>query len=122
MAEEKPELTEAELIEKVETHSTQVVHREPKAVVVCRLNHWKTAVPYFKRLGFVKNPGLIKESRDEATRRELQKVQRDPDYPCFKLLPTTKTHKYNLRNQKFIKNFFLCDSSELMGVRVISAT
>lgn len=60
MAEEKPELTEAELIEKVKTHSTQVVHGEPKAVVVSRLNLWKTAIPYFKRLGFLKNPGLIR--------------------------------------------------------------
>ena len=41
----------------------------------------------------------LKGRRDEATRRELQKIQRDPDHPCFKLLRTTKTHKYNLRNQ-----------------------
>ena len=41
----------------------------------------------------------LKGRRDEATRREFQKIQRDPDHPCFKLLPTTKTHKYNLRNQ-----------------------
>ena len=41
----------------------------------------------------------LKGRSDEATRRELQKIQRDSDHPCFKLLPTTKTHKYNLRNQ-----------------------
>ena len=60
MAEEKLELAEAELMEKLKTHSTQVVHGEPKAAVVSRLNIWKTAVPYFKRLGFLKNPGLIR--------------------------------------------------------------
>ena len=60
MAEEKSELTEAELMKKLKTHSTQVVHGEPKAVVVSRLNLWKTAVPYFKRLGFLKNAGLIR--------------------------------------------------------------
>ena len=60
LVEDKPELTEEELITKVKRHSMEVVHGEAKAVVVSRLNLWKTAVPYFKRVGFLNNPGLIR--------------------------------------------------------------
>ena len=70
IAEEKPQLTEAELITKVKTHSTQVVHGESKAVVVSRLNLLKTAVLYFKRLAFLKNPGLIRVTFATFTEEE----------------------------------------------------
>ena len=68
--EEKPELSEAELIAKVKAHSQKVVHGDSKAIVVSRLNLWKTAVPYFKRQGFLKSPGLIRVTFATFTEEE----------------------------------------------------
>ena len=59
LVEDKPELTEAELTSEVKRHSAEVLHGESKKVVVSRLNLWKTAVPYFKRMAFLNNPALI---------------------------------------------------------------
>lgn len=57
--EEKTALTDTELTSKVKEHSDRVVCGPPKPIVVSRLNLWKTALPYFKRNGFMKNPGLL---------------------------------------------------------------
>lgn len=45
----------------------------------------------------------LRERRDEATRRELRKIQIDTKHPCFKLLPNAKIHDYNLRNKNSLQ-------------------
>ena len=57
--ESQEELSETELTAQVKSHSANVVHGKAKAIVVSRLNLWKTALPYFKRKGFLENHGLL---------------------------------------------------------------
>lgn len=54
------QLTEAELMLRLQQHAEEVVNKgNSRVVVVSRLNLWKTALPYFKRNGFLSNLGLL---------------------------------------------------------------
>ena len=57
--EEKIVLTDTELTSRVKEHSDRLLCGTPKPIVVSRLNLWKTALPYFKRSGFMKNASLL---------------------------------------------------------------
>lgn len=57
-----------------------------------------------KIIGLPKNHlPTLSERRDEATKRELEKIQLDSNHPCQVFLPSPKIHKYNLRSKSNFK-------------------
>ena len=91
---EKPELTEVELVTKIKAHSQKVVHGDSKAIVVSRLNLWKTAIPYFKGDGFLKNPGLVRVTFATFTEEEDAVDLGGPRREFFHLLLTAISAVY----------------------------
>jgi hypothetical protein len=70
----------------VKSHSLKVVHGNAKAIVVSRLNLWKTALPYFKRKGFLENYGLLSVTFATFTEEEDAVDMGGPRREFFHLL------------------------------------